>query len=77
MTRQANINRLKVHFLGAPRENRLKMEMILKRYADGEVNNWKTVENAMIALSHPSPFGPRNFLQLYQKTMGIKIENRC
>ena len=74
MTRLANIKRLKVHFLGAPRENRQKMNMILQRYADGEVNNWKTVENAMIALSHPSMFGPRKVLQLYQKTMGIKIE---
>ena len=74
MTRLANVKRLKVHFLGAPRENRLKMDMILKRYADGEVNNYKTVENAMIALSHPGLFGPRKVLQLFQKTMGIKIE---
>ena len=44
MTRLANVKRLKVHFLGAPRENRLKMDMILKRYADGEVNNYKTGE---------------------------------
>ena len=43
MTRLANIKRLKVHFLGAPRENRLKMEMILAKYADGELNNYKTV----------------------------------
>ena len=28
----------------------------------------------MIALRHPSMFGPRKVLQLYQKTMGIKIE---
>ena len=50
------------------------MDMILKRYADGDLNNYTTVENAMIALSHPSLFGPPKVLQLYQKTMGIKIE---
>ena len=70
MTRLANVKRLKVHFLGAPRQNRLKMDMILKRYADGEVNNYKTVENAMIALSHPGLFGPRKVLQLFQKNDG-------
>ena len=67
MTRLANVKRLKVHFLGAPRANRTKMDMILKRYADGEVNNFKTVENAMIALSHPSLFGPHRFYNCIKK----------
>ena len=74
MTRLANVKWLKVHFLGAPRANRTKMDMILKRYADGEVNNFKTVENAMIALSHPSMFGPPQGSTTVSKKMGIKIE---
>ena len=53
------IKRLRFHFQDAPKANKPKMENIVKKYAEGAVNNFKTLQNAMIALAHPAMYGPK------------------
>ena len=72
MTRLTQIKRLRRLIADAPKENRGKMAAVLQRYEEGTVNNFRTVQNAMIALSHPSMFGPREVVELYQKTLGVQ-----
>ena len=59
MTRLTKIKRLKWFLKHAPKNNRGKMDEVLQGYESGKTNNYNTAENAMIALSHPSIFGPR------------------
>ena len=74
MTRLTKLNKLKGFLKGAPKANLGKMENVLQNYREGVVNNFRTVENAMIALSHPNMFGPRKVIEYYNKAMGVQIE---
>ena len=74
MTRLTKLNRLKGFLQGAPKLNIAKMENVLQNYREGIVNNFRTVENAMLALSHPNMFGPKKVIEYYNKAMGVKIE---
>ena len=49
------------------------MENVLQNYREGIVNNFRTVENAILALSHPNMFGPRKVIEYYNKAMGVQI----
>ena len=51
-----------------------KMENVLQNYREGIVNNFRTVESAMIALSRPNMFGPKKVIDYYKKAVGVKIE---
>ena len=72
MTRLTKLNKLKGFLQGAPKANIAKMENVLQNYREGVVNNFRTVENAMIALSHPNMFGPRKVVEYYNKAMGVQ-----
>ena len=74
MTRLTKLNKLKGFLKSAPKANLAKMENVLQNYREGVVNNFRTVENAMIALSHPNMFGPRKVVEYYNKAMGVQIE---
>ena len=74
MTRLTKLNKLKGFLTGAPKANIAKMENVLQNYREGVVNNFRTVENAMIALSHPNMFEPRKVVEYYNKAMGVQIE---
>ena len=73
MTRPTKLNRLKGFLQGAPKLNIAKMENVLQNYREGIVNNFRTVENAMLALSHPNMFGPKKVIEYYNKAMGVQI----
>ena len=74
MTRLTKLNRLKGFLQGAPKQHIAKMENVLQNYREGIVNNFRTVENAMLALSHPNMFGPKKVIEYYNKATGVKIE---
>ena len=74
MTRLTKLNKLKGFMQSAPKANIAKMENVMQNYREGLVNNFRTVENAMIALSHPTMFGPRKVVEYYNKAMGVQIE---
>ena len=46
------------------------MAAVLQNYEEGAVNNFRTLENAMIALAHPSMHGPKKVIEYYNKAMG-------
>ena len=46
----------------------------MQNYREGLVNNFRTVEDAILALSHPNMFGPRKITEYYNKAMGVQIE---
>jgi len=76
MTRLTKLNKLRVFFEGAPKANIAKMANVLQNYREGVVNNFRTAENAIIALSHPTMFGPRKVVEYYNKAMGVQIERK-
>ena len=76
MTRLSQIKRLRFHFQDAPKANRPKMENIVQKYTDGAVNNFKTLQNAMIALAHPAMYGPKKVMEYYNKAMGMQIQKK-
>ena len=54
-----------------------KMENALQNYREEVVNNFRTVENAVLALSHPNMFGPKKVIEYYNKAVGVKIGIWC
>ena len=38
------------------------------------MNNFRTAENAILALSRPNMFGPKKVIEYCNKAMGVKIE---
>ena len=76
MTRLSQIKRLRFHFEGAAKANKPKMENIVQKYTDGTVNNFKTLQNAMIALAHPAMYGPKKVMEYYNKAMGMQIQKK-
>ena len=76
MTRLSQIKRLRFHFQDAPKANRAKMENVVQKYTGGAVNNFKTLQNAMIALAHPGMYGPKKVMEYYNKAMGMQIQKK-
>ena len=74
MTRLTKLNRLRGFLQGAPKPNIAKMENVLQNYREGIVNNSRTDENAILALSHPNMFGPKKVIEYDNKAMGVKIK---
>jgi len=52
------------------------MENIVQKYTEGAVNNFKTLQNAMIALAHPAMYGPKKVMEYYNKAMGMQIQKK-
>ena len=69
MTRLTKLNKLRGFFEGAPKANIAKMANVLQNYREGVVNNFRTAENAILALSHPTMFGPRKVAEYYNLSL--------
>ena len=52
------------------------MENLVPKYTEGAVNNFKTLQNAMIALAHPGMYGPKKVMEYYNKAMGMQIPKK-
>ena len=55
MPRQAVINEIKRKARVAPKNNQAKIDTLLDLCQTGQLNNTKTLENAIIALTYPKP----------------------
>jgi len=65
--RQAVLNDMKNRARGAPKSSQVKIDLLLDLYKTGQLNNKRTLENAIIALRHPALFGPKKVEVLYQR----------
>ena len=52
------------------------MENVVQKYTECTVNNFKTLQNAMIALAHPGMYGPKKVMEYYNKAMGMQIQKK-
>ena len=70
MPRQTVINEMKRKARGAPKSNQVKIDTLLDLYKTGQLNNKKTLENAILALTYPGLFSKKQAEVLYHKATG-------
>ena len=54
----------------APKSSQVRIDTLLDLYKTGQLNNNKTLENAIVALRHPALFGKKKVEEYYQKATG-------
>ena len=57
----------------AHQPNKHKIMEVIDRYKAGDINNYRTAENAVAALAFPSASTPKRVTDLYQKAMGAVV----
>ena len=68
------INEMKRKARGAPKSNQVKIDTLLDLYHIGQLNNKRTLENAIIALTYPGLFQAK---ALYHKATGQFIKKKA
>ena len=64
------LNEMKHKARGAPKSSQGMINALLDLYRTGQLNNKRSLENAIIALRHPALFGKKKVDVLYQKATG-------
>ena len=76
MTRATNIKFLKTLQTRAPRNNRNRIQEVIDRYESHQINNFKTAQNAALALMMPSMHKPQDVERLVNKAVQHVIPQR-
>ena len=76
MTRATNIKFLKTLQTRAPRDNRNRIQEVIDRYESRQINNYKTAQNAALALMMPSMHKPQHAERLINKAVQHVIPQR-
>ena len=76
MTRATNIKCLKTLQTHAPRNNRNRIQEVIDRYESRQINNYKTAQNAALALMIPSMHQPRDVARMVNKAVQHVIPQR-
>ena len=74
--RQAVLNDMKNKARGAPKSSQVRIDTLLDLYKTGQLNNNRSVENAIIALRHPALFGKKKVDVLFQKATGQLLREK-
>ena len=77
MPRQSVINDMKRKARGAPNNNQAKIDTLLDLYQTGQLNNKRTLDNAIIAMTYPALFGQKKAEVVYHKAAGLFIEQKA
>ena len=76
MTRATNIKFLKTLQACAPRNNRNRIQEVIDRYESRQINNYKTAQNAALALMMPSMHKPQHVERMVNKAVQHVIPQR-
>ena len=76
MTRATTIKFLKTLQTRAPRNNRNRIQEVIDRYESRQINNYKTAQNAALALMMPSMHKPRDVERMVNKAVQHVIPQR-
>ena len=70
MPRQTVINEMRRMERSAPKSSQVRIDTLLDLYKTGQLNNKRSLENAIVALRHPALFGKKKVEEFYQKATG-------
>ena len=71
------INDMKHKARGAPKDNQAGIDIAPDLYQTGQLNNRRTLDNAIIALTYPALFGKQKTEAVYHKAAGQFIKQKA
>ena len=77
MPRQTVITEMKCKARGAPKSKQVKIDTLLDLCQIGQLNNDKTLENAIVALTYPGLFNKKQAEVLYHKATGQFVKKKA